>query len=463
MPGNQTETAYCSTSAINPTLVQLSPAAADYSKFGAYCKLTPSTGAVIYSTECPPGSVYNSGSQPPATANPMGECDIVFQPQPGVTYTINSNHWLWPNMLPLSQCGFQDYRAYCLSDPLGYYSFNPGAADPFPTTPTYTGVSSYVSLLAINTVDDPCSVMGTCSPQNISDIYCTNYIIIGGLPICHSGGISVPDVWEIAHTSEPWTPKCSDVVQGSVTPVAYSSPLTDGPNAGATITATFTPNFGYTLAQAAQICGFTNFDWQQLITVLPLPNTFIAVGSGAQMYAPPGFLDPPPGGYTYELPDIDNAYPFYYNPNPGSTGQSELATYEPGGASGTQLLFSDGPKDSCLFGGRYAGTAACNWTSAAPGETVQFITHLVGINSDGTAHDLQIGFTWYSNNNGTSGGAAIMRGVQPMDPGSGTGGTTVTSVSETTNYQYPTAPGVPPSTLTFLDGSQVSVWTCPQI
>jgi len=247
MPGNQTETAYCSTSAINPTLVQLSPAAADYSKFGAYCKLTPSTGAVIYSTECPPGSVYNSGSQPPATANPMGECDIVFQPQPGVTYTINSNHWLWPNMLPLSQCGFQDYRAYCLSDPLGYYSFNPGAADPFPTTPTYTGVSSYVSLLAINTVDDPCSVMGTCSPQNISDIYCTNYIIIGGLPICHSGGISVPDVWEIAHTSEPWTPKCSDVVQGSVTPVAYSSPLTDGPNAGATITATFTPNFGYTL------------------------------------------------------------------------------------------------------------------------------------------------------------------------------------------------------------------------
>jgi hypothetical protein len=87
---------------------------------------------------------------------------------------------------------------------------------------------------------------------------------------------------------------------------------------------------------------------------------------------------------------------------------------------------------------------------------VQFITHLAGINPDGTAHDLGIGFNWNSSNNGTSGGTATTKNSLPMDPGSGTGGATITSVSETTSFQYPTAPGVPASTLTYLSGTQVS-------
>lgn len=322
--------------------------------------------------------------------------------------------------------------------------------------PTYTGVSSYVNLFAINTVNETCSARGgVCTAQEIPYQYCASGFVINGIVICNNL-INAPNIWDLAQTSEPWQVKCSDVVQGSVVPVAYATPLTVGPNKGSTITATFTPNFGFTLAQAAQVCGFTNFDWQQLITVQPAPSPFKAVGSNVPLTAPPGYLDPPPGGYTYELPYIDNAYPFYYNPNLGSTGQSELAAHEPGGMDGTQLNFADGPKDPCLHGGAWAGTADCNGTSAAPGATVQFITHLAGVNADGTAHDLMVGFAWYSYNNGTSGGAATEKDPQPMDPGSGTGGATVTSVSETTNYHYPTAPGVSPSTLTFLDRNQIS-------
>ncbi len=451
-PGSQTETAFCSTSASNPTTGQSSPAAAAYNTFIASCTLTPSAGTTIVSTQCPSEPIYDYPS-----GNPTGLCSIEFVPQPNVTYTVNSSHELQFNLAPSGTiCGQPAFYEYCLSDPLGYYSMNPNSSSIWPPSPTYTGVTSYASLLAINTVDVPCSAMGTCVPQNIPYQYCLSGFTLFGISIC-TDGILAPEYWPLAQTSEPWQVKCSDVVQGSVVPVAYATPL---PN-GSTITATFTPNFGFTLAQAAQVCGFANFDWQQLITVQPAPSPFFAVGSNVPLTAPPGYLDPPPGGYQYELtrgfPNGDPAYPLYYSPDPGPSGQSELSAYEPGGMDGTQLNFADGPMDGCLFGGRYAGTPDCNGTSAAPGATVQFITHLAGVYADGTAHDLMVGFTWYSNNNGTSGGASLEKDPQPMDPGSGTGGATVTSVSESTNYEYPTAPGVPATTLTLLDGNQVSV------
>jgi hypothetical protein len=451
-PGNKTETAHCDTSAVNPTSGQVSPAAAGYQTFLASCTLSGSDGSVVTnSSDCPggvDGALYNF-----ANGNPIVHCGIDFTPQSGVTYTVNSKHALRFNVdLPGTVCG--PVQTVCFSDPLGYYSMNPSLSNPWPQMPTYTGVSSYVSLLQINTVDETCSARGgTCAPQNVPEEWCASTITFFGVTICNSPMYGAGPYWDLALSSEPWQVKCSDVVQGSVTPVAYAMPLSNGN----TITATFTPNFGFTIAQAAQVCGFTNFDWQQLVTVQPPPSPFFSVNNpNVPLVAPQGFLDPPPGGYTYELPYIDNAYPFYYNPNPGPTGQSELAAHEPGGTGGTQLNFADGPKDPCLYGGAWAGTADCNGTSAPPGATVQFITHLAGVNSDGSAHDLWVGFTWYSNNNGTSGGAATEKeDPRPMDPGSGTGGATVTSVSETTNYQYPTAPDVSPSTLTFLDGTRV--------
>jgi len=412
-PGSQNETALCFTWAVNPITGQTSPAATDYLKFSAYCDVISSTtpAQIFTSTQCPrPAPGYDPAGSP-ATGSPIAQCSVVFQPQPGVTYTISSGHDVWYNTI--SDCYVSlGVHLSCYADPEGFYAAAVVRANTQSTNITQ-------------------EVTGTGGVQN------------------HKLPFQQP--LALASSSAIWTPKCADVIQGSVTP------YTDG---GPTITATFTPNFGYTLAQAAQICGFTNFDWQQLITVWPLPSPLIRVSDSQAyngLYAPPGFLDPPPGGYTYELPNIDNAYPFYYNPNPGSTGQSELAAHEPGGTDGTVLDFKDIPTYPCLYGGNSTGLQGCYGFNAAAGQNMQFITHLAGINSDGTAHDLWVGFTWYSTFNGTSGGTATTKNSLPADPGSGTGGVTVTSVSETTNYQYPTAPDVQATTLTFLDGTQVSV------
>src|SRR6202042_3363098 len=93
----------------------------------------------------------------------------------------------------------------------------------------------------------------------------------------------------------------------------------------ANINLTFTPNQGLSLAQAAQLCGFTGFDWVQKITRQDDPSKFFARNLGGKFNpAVKGpvrltskttpYSDPPPGGgYTY-TPTPDNSYPFYYDP-----------------------------------------------------------------------------------------------------------------------------------------------------
>jgi hypothetical protein len=270
-PGNKTETAFCSTSAVDPTTSQNSPAAADYKRFLASCTVTPSTGAAITSTECPGGASGSVLNYP--YGNPTGQCTITFQPQPDVTYTVTSTHALEFTLDPYGTTCGQWQNTACFSDPLGYYSMDPNAANPWPAKPTYTGVSSDVSLLATNTVDETCDARGgTCAPQNIPSEYCKSSIY----GICNNS-IIAPEYWYLAQTSEPWKVKCSDVVQDSVTPQV----------SGPVITATFTPNFGYTLTQAEQVCGFTDFNWQQTITALPTPSPFKAVGNSTPLSAPP--------------------------------------------------------------------------------------------------------------------------------------------------------------------------------
>jgi hypothetical protein len=186
---------------------------------------------------------------------------------------------------------------------------------------------------------------------------------------------------------------------------------------------------GYTLAQAAQLCGFTGWDWQQTVTSLPLPNPFFQIGTPSrQLSAPPPFLDPPPGGYTYNLPGGDQSNPFYYDPNSG-----ELATHE----TAKTLSFMDTPADNCLHGGT---GASCAGKTAPAGQIIGFTTHLVGLVGAGPGYGLQdvgIGFSWTSNFNGTSGGISVTKNDNPADAGSGTGGVTVTNVNEITTYQFP--------------------------
>jgi hypothetical protein len=196
-----------------------------------------------------------------------------------------------------------------------------------------------------------------------------------------------------------------------------------------TVSASFTPNQGLDLYTAATYCGFAFFDWQQTITSLPSPSPFFQVGNTTALVAPPSFLDPPPGGYDYEsaqYPDGDQSYPFYYDPNSGELdGQND----------GYTLSFSDTPADRCLPGGNSAGVKGCNGSNAPAGSFLGFTTHLAGVNMDGTATDLGIGFTWTSTFNGTSGGTSTTKNALPPDPG-GTGGVTVTSVNQITTYTY---------------------------
>lgn len=196
--------------------------------------------------------------------------------------------------------------------------------------------------------------------------------------------------------------------------------------AGTGVSGTFTPNLGFSLSQAAAVCGFSDFDWQQKITSWPKPSPLFQVGNSVPLSAPPPFLDPPPGGYTYELthgyPNGDHSYPFYYDPNSG-----ELKTHE----TATTLSFSDAPSDPCLFGGSGSG---CGGKTALKGQRLAFTTHLAGVNFDGTAVDLGIGFSWTSTFNGTSGGTATTKNNLPTDPGSGTGGVTIVSIQQTSNY-----------------------------
>lgn len=202
---------------------------------------------------------------------------------------------------------------------------------------------------------------------------------------------------------------------------ALSGPTVGGP----TISASFTPNGNYSLMQAAVLCGFSAFDWQQTITSMPSPSPFEQVGNPIPLTAPPPFLDPPPGGYTYELatyPGGDHSYPFYYDPDTG-----ELQSHEP---TDFTLDFYDDPTNPCLAGGT---GAFCSGKTALPGQLMAFSTRLVGVNGR-TAVDLGIGFDWISNFNGTSGGTATTKNSAPPDAGSGTGGATVVAVHEISTY-----------------------------
>jgi hypothetical protein len=242
---------------------------------------------------------------------------------------------------------------------------------------------------------------------------------------------------------------CSTIINNSVPKPAGGSP---------TISATFTPKNGFTLAQAAQLCGFTGWDWQQTVTSLPLPNPFKQIGTPPkQLSAPPPFLDPPPGGYTYNLPGGDHSYPFYYDPNSG-----ELASHE----TATTLNFADTPADNCLHGGT---GASCGGMTAPAGKILGFTTHLVGLVGAGPGFGVQdtgIGFSWTSDFNGTSGGISVTKNNNPADPGSGTGGVTITGYSPTTTYQFPKGIGVigingaaispPTSSLALLAAGQIA-------
>lgn len=238
-------------------------------------------------------------------------------------------------------------------------------------------------------------------------------------PIAPGGGTTF---FSVANNLIAPTP-CLNLINGAVArPTA----------AGTNISSTFTPNRGQTLSQAAAACGFTSFNWQQLITNLPLPNTFFDTNFN-NLSAPVPFNDPPPDGYTYQSPDYNAVLlPVYFNIFTPSDFNLSLAYNQTSYA----LNFSDNPADPCLYG---SVLNTCGVTSPQ-GAVLSFSTHLVGVigtDANATVQDTGIGFTWNDDFNGTSGGTGMLNSVRPVDAGSGTGGVTITGFNPHSNYVFP--------------------------
>jgi len=211
----------------------------------------------------------------------------------------------------------------------------------------------------------------------------------------------------------------------TVFPFAGGRRSTDGfPTA---MLATFSPSTTgnpMTLTQAAAECEVTRFDWQQIVTSLPIP---FEDAVGLALTAP--FNDPPVFGYTYMLdaPVLydsflppSQTYPFYYNPTLVATrcaiAGNGVCTLPITSSNGQTLNFFDSPRSTSLPAGGYFG----------------FTTRLVGILA-GPAGPAEgptfFEWKWISTYNETTGGVQVQTASSVPVDGSGTGGVTITSVN----------------------------------
>lgn len=195
------------------------------------------------------------------------------------------------------------------------------------------------------------------------------------------------------------------------------------------IAASFTPEFGLSLAAAAALGGFVNFDWEQTVTQQPAPSPFFSkLDPTTPLTAPPGYNDPPPGAYTYDTSPCADSFPFYYSATAAqSCGLSTLAH-----ETQTTLSFRDSPTDSCLPGGLGIG---CDGLTANSGY-VAFTTELVGILPSGFGEDL-FQWDWISTFNGTSGGLSKLANDDLIDVGSGSGGANVLDIEGVSTVSEP--------------------------
>ena len=207
---------------------------------------------------------------------------------------------------------------------------------------------------------------------------------------------------------------CTSILAGMTPAVMYAL---GGGGTGMTATFISNANLPYTLAQAAQVCGFTDWDWQQTVTLDPCADVFEA-GSATPLKAPPPYNDPPLKGYSYQMPPNAVQIPVYWNPftakgtitNPSAQLLS-LADHR--NLTGNTLDFEDGPNDTCLSG-----------STNGTGKKLAFTTHLVGLVGAGPGYGVQdtgVGFSYITTYNGTRGGITATRnGLIPPDPGTGT-------------------------------------------
>ncbi|MBV9158866.1 MAG: hypothetical protein JO097_21580 [Acidobacteriaceae bacterium] len=184
------------------------------------------------------------------------------------------------------------------------------------------------------------------------------------------------------------------------------------------------------LQATASACGFSaGFNWQQQVLTLPGPSPFFprtpsdvsagSIGPDGSLHAPTTFFDPPNGGGYNDGEAPDPAYPFFWNSLELANGilpctKSSLIQ------TADTLFFQDCPADPFLAGG----------------QMIEFQTSLVGVVSN-TSKQVLFTWKWQSSFNGLNrGGVAQLKSELPIDPQSGNGGVTITSIN---GVQLPTS------------------------
>jgi hypothetical protein len=132
-----------------------------------------------------------------------------------------------------------------------------------------------------------------------------------------------------------------------------------------------------------------------------------------------------------------NNFPFYYNPGIVSTGCARSKEDGSCSESITQdnaLNFLDVPTNPALNPARQS---ECKVNDKVPcfstlASFAAFTTRLVGVRGSNTPGPSLFTWTWKSTFNGTAGGVARTYNTKPVDPGSGTGGVTITGVNGVT-------------------------------
>ena len=152
--------------------------------------------------------------------------------------------------------------------------------------------------------------------------------------------------------------------------------------------------------------------------------------NGSDTPLTPPFIDPPPGGYTYQTPP-STAYPFYYDPRSGATGPFALTSNETFGASGCfpPPPMTDGSSSTtlCFFDAPQIPTFA--------GDHQQFTTDLVGVLPDNSPGADLYHWDWKDSYHaaltdfaGGTGGIDLLNTDALVD-GEGTGGITLLDVN----------------------------------
>lgn len=99
---------------------------------------------------------------------------------------------------------------------------------------------------------------------------------------------------------------------------------------GATLSASFTPNFGLAQSNAAELCGYDHFNWFQTVTQAPHVPAGLSVP----------FIDSPVGGGP-EFGGYADNLPYYWDEN-GPAAPGYLLSDN---ISGNTLSYQDTPAD----------------------------------------------------------------------------------------------------------------------